>query len=80
MFSIVGFLARQILGIVGLQIEIKRIFYLVRILYQFEQMSFITRYFEKLIFPSNNWPNDARVACKVPSDFVKLIDFDFDLE
>jgi hypothetical protein len=31
MFSIVGFLASQILGIVGLQIEIQRMFFLARL-------------------------------------------------
>jgi hypothetical protein len=38
-------------------------------LYNLENLNFV-----------NNWLNDARVGCKVPNNWVELIDFELDLE
>jgi len=35
---------------------------------------------DKLIFDSKNWPNDARIGCKSPSDLVEFVDMDERLE
>jgi len=52
LFPIIVFLAPQILGIVGSQIDIKRIFSLVGILTNLR----------RLIFVSKNWPNVPRMG------------------
>jgi hypothetical protein len=44
-------------------------------------MSFtIKKNLEKLIFVSKNWPTDAKVGCKSPSDLVEFIEMDEQLE
>jgi hypothetical protein len=68
MFPIVGFFAQQILGIVGSQIEIERIFSLVGILTNLRRCRLQLENLEKLFFVSKNWPNDARVSYKSSSD------------
>lgn len=35
---------------------------------------------EKLILLSKNWPNDANVGCKSPSNLVEFIKIEGDLE
>jgi hypothetical protein len=50
MFPIIGFLARQTLGIVGFQIETERIFSLAGILTNFKRCRLQTKNLEKLIF------------------------------
>jgi len=35
--------------------------------------------YNQLIF-SKNWPNDARVGCKSPSDLIEFIEMDEQLE
>jgi hypothetical protein len=64
MFPIVGFCARQILGIVGCQIEIERIFSLIGILTSLRRYHLQSKKLDKLIFVSKNWPNDLRIGCK----------------
>jgi hypothetical protein len=58
MFLIVDFCAKQILKVVGFQIEIERIFSLARILTGFKRCRLQLENFDKLIFVSKNWPND----------------------
>jgi hypothetical protein len=78
MFQIVGFLAKQILGIVNSQIETKRIFSLFGILTNLRRSHLQLENLENIIFVNKNWPNDVKVDCKVPSSLVKLIDFEID--
>jgi hypothetical protein len=54
MFPIVGFLAQQILGIVGSQIETKMIFTLVGIFTNLRRCHLQSENMEKLIFVSKN--------------------------
>jgi hypothetical protein len=72
MFPIFAFLACQILGIVGSQIEIERIFSLVDILSNLRRCHLQTNNLERLIFMSKNWPNDFR-AGSFPNNLVELI-------
>jgi hypothetical protein len=64
MFPIVGFYARQSLGIVGFQIEIEKIFSLVEILISLKKCHLQLNFLDKLIFVSKNWPNDPKIGCK----------------
>jgi len=80
MFRIVGFYARQILGIVRSQIGIERIFSLTRILASFKKCRLQSKHLEKLIFVNKNWPNDPKISCKSPSSLVDLIETNVDLE
>jgi hypothetical protein len=80
MFPIVGFLARQILRIVGSQIKIEMIFSLVGILINLRRCPLQLENLEQLYFVSNNWFNDHRVGCKSPSDLVEFIEMDEQLE
>jgi hypothetical protein len=70
MFPIVGFLAWQILGVVGSQIEIKSIFSLVGVLINFKRCHLQTENLKKLIFANKNWLNNPRIGCKSPSNLV----------
>ncbi len=73
MFPIVGFLAHQILGIVGSQIEIERILFFSRHTYKPKEASFTIRKFRKIDFVNKNWPSDPKVGCKPPFNLVELI-------
>jgi hypothetical protein len=79
MFPIVGFYVRQILGILGFQIEREKIFSLFRILISFKKCLQWDN-LDKLIFVNKNWSNDLRVGCKSPYCLVKLIEIDVDLK
>ncbi len=57
MFRTIGFCARQILGIVGFQIETERIFSLVGIFTSLRRYRLQLIFLDKLIFVSKNWPN-----------------------
>jgi hypothetical protein len=80
MFPIVGFLAWQILGIVGLQIETKRIFFLAIILTNLRRCCLQIEKNLKLIFVNKNWLNDPRIWCKSPSNLLEFLEKDMDLE
>jgi hypothetical protein len=54
MFPTIGFLAWQILGVVGSQIEIERIFSLARILTNHKRCRLQIENLEKLIFVHKN--------------------------
>ncbi len=72
MFPIFAFLACQVLGIVGSQIEIERIYFLVDILTNLMRCHLQTNNLERLIFISKNWPNDFMVG-SFPNNLVELI-------
>ncbi len=80
MFRIVGFYARQILGIVRSQIGTKRIFSLTKILTNLKKCCLQSKHLEKLIFVKKNWPNDPKIDCKSPSSLVDLIQTNVDLQ
>jgi hypothetical protein len=80
MFPTIGFLVHQILKIVGFQIETKRIFSLVGILFNLRRYRIQLENLEKLIFVNKNWPNDYRVGCKSPSNLLELSGIDANLE
>jgi hypothetical protein len=67
MFPTVGFLTRQILGVVGFQIEIERIFSLDGMLTNLRRCHLQTENLEKLIFVNKIQPNDLRIGYKSPS-------------
>jgi hypothetical protein len=60
------------LGIVGSQIEIERIYFLVDILTNLMRCHLQTNNLERLIFISKNWPNDFMVG-SFPNNLVELI-------
>ncbi len=80
MFPIVGFLACQIFGVVGFQIETKRFFSLVGIFTNLRGCHLQTENLEKLIFVNKNWRNDARIGCKSPSNLVEFLEKDVNIE
>ncbi len=73
MFPIVGFCVNRIIGIVGSQIEIERIFSLAGIFTSLRRCHLQLEILNKLIFESKNWPNDSRIGCKSPSSLVDFI-------
>jgi hypothetical protein len=78
MLLVVSFLAHQVLSIiVGSQIEIKRIFYLINILTNLRS-SFSINFLKKIV--SKNWINDSRVGFKTPFNLVKVIKMDVHLK
>jgi hypothetical protein len=80
MYPIVGFCAKQILGIFESQIETKRISPLVGILISLKRCHLQSKKLEILIFVNKNWPNDHKIGCKSPSSLVDLIETDLNLE
>ncbi len=80
MFPTICFLAWQILEIVGSQIKIEKIFSLASILTNLRKRHLQLENLEILNIFSKNWTHDARVGCKSPSDLVKFIEMDEQLE
>jgi hypothetical protein len=76
--QLLGFFFRQILRIIGSQIEIEKIFLLTHILTNLKKCHLQLKYIENLISMNKNWPNDVRVGCKALSSFLKLIDCEID--
>ncbi len=74
MLPIVEFLTCQILSIIGLQVETKRILSFDGILTNLRKYCLQMINLQKLIFLSKNWPNDTRVGCKSPFGLVELIE------
>ncbi len=62
MFFTVDFCVRQILGIVGSQIETNKIFSLVGILANLRKCCLQSKNLDKLIFVNKNWPNDPKIV------------------
>jgi len=75
-FHVAGFFAKQILGIVSSQIEPKHIFSLVGILMSLKRCWLQSENLNKLILVNQNWPNDPRVGCNMPSTLVEFIEKD----
>ncbi len=73
MFPTIGFLASQILNIVGSQIKIERIFSLMRILTNQRRCHLQLDNLKLFIFVSKKLPNDLRVGCKPLSNLVELL-------
>jgi len=80
MLNIVGFLACQILNIVGSQIDTIRIFSLTCIFTNLSICCLQSNNLEFIFFVNKNWPSDLRVGCKSPSNLVELIQRDLDFE
>jgi len=80
MFFTIGFYVKQILGIIGSQIEIERIFPLDGILISFRRCRLQSENLDKLIFVDKNWPNDPRIDYRSPFRLIKLIEIDVNLE
>ncbi len=80
LFPTLAFLACQILGIVGSQIETKRIFSLLEILTNLKICHLQSNNLYKIIFFNKNWPSDPRVGSSSPSSFIQLIEVDLALE
>jgi len=80
MFLIIGFLVRQILGIVRSQIETKLIFSLVGIFTNLRRCCLQLKNLENLIFVSKNWLSDPRNGYKPPSNLIELIQIDLGFE
>jgi hypothetical protein len=80
MFPTIGFLACQILGIIGSQIEIERLFSLAGILTNLKKCCLQSKKLQKLIFVSKNWPSNPIDGCKPPSSLVELIQIDLGFE
>jgi hypothetical protein len=75
-----GFFICQILGILGLEIETENIFSLTNILTNLWRCDLPLNNLERLIFTSENWPNDPRIDFKPPSNLVEMIEKDLDCE
>jgi hypothetical protein len=73
-FNIVGFLAKQMVGIIGSEIEIEHIFSLVGILTCIRKYQLQSEILDKLISINQIWPNDPRVGCNMPSTLVEFIE------
>ncbi len=58
------FLVYQILGIIGLQMEIEKIFFSAVILLNLRRCYSQSKHLENLIFNNKNWPTDLRNDCK----------------
>jgi hypothetical protein len=75
MFPTVDFYAKQILGLLKSQIEIKKIiFSLIGILVNFRRHHLQLENLAKLIFLNKNWPYDSKIGYKAPSSLVDLIE------
>jgi hypothetical protein len=80
MFRANGFLAHQILGILGLEIETKKIFSLTNRLTNLRRCDLQLNNLERLIFMSKNWPNHLRIDFNRPSNLVEMIEKDLNFE
>ncbi len=80
LFPIVGFLARQILGIPKSQVETKHIFSLARFLTNLKRCHLQCDNLEILTFVTKNWHDDDRVDYRRLSNLVELIEIDMKLK
>ncbi len=79
MFPTIGFLAYQILEIVGSQIMIKRIFSLTCIFINLRRCLQLGN-LEIFIFTSKNRPNDFKSDSKPPFNLVEMIEANLNIE
>jgi hypothetical protein len=80
MFSTFGFCAKKLLGIVGYQIELEKIFSLVGILTSLKRCCLQSKSLDKLMFNNKIWPNDPRIGCKSSSRLVDFVETNLNLE
>jgi hypothetical protein len=80
MFPTFGFLAQQILGVIGSQIEIEITFSLVGILTNLKRCHLQIDNLKKLTSVNKNWLNDPIIGCKFPSNLMEYLGKDVDLE
>jgi len=64
------------LGIIGSQIETKRIFSLVGTLTSLKRCWLQSKNLDKINFLNQNWPNDPKVGCNMSSTLVEFIEKD----
>jgi hypothetical protein len=67
-FSYVAFIAQQVLGIVGFQIEVERIFNIVNICIILRHFQFSMDNFETLKIIYKNWHNGAHIGSSPSMD------------
>lgn len=70
-FRNVAFLARQILGIVGSQVEIERIFSITGVILSQQRRRLGMEHLEKLVFISKNWPDEPSSVGKLEDESVE---------
>ncbi|KAG0584835.1 hypothetical protein M758_3G242300 [Ceratodon purpureus] len=70
-FRNVAYLARQILGIVGSQVEIERIFSITGVILSQQRRRLGTDHLEKLVFISKNWPDEQNNVGKLEDESVE---------
>jgi hypothetical protein len=75
-FHVASIFAKQILRVLSSQIETRNIFSLVGILTSFKIWRLQSENLDKLILVSQNWPNDPRIGCNMPSTLVEFIEKD----
>nr|XP_024359895.1 uncharacterized protein LOC112274515 isoform X1 [Physcomitrium patens] len=73
-FPNVGFLARQILGIVGSQVETERIFSIVGVITEIHRRHLGTDNLDKLVLIRENWKDDSRAGSEYPAAGHKMVD------
>jgi hypothetical protein len=73
MFLTFGFLACQILSIIGSQIETEGIIFLTSIITNLRRCRLQSKNLENLIFASKNCLGDPKDGSKPPSNLVELI-------
>jgi hypothetical protein len=78
-FPNITFLARQILGIIGLYIETERIFSMAEIIIGLKHYCLGIENLDKLILIMKNWPDDPRLGC-VSGPLVKSMEEYLDFE
>ena len=66
-FPTVGYLARQILGIIGSQIKIERVFSIAGILTMLRRCRLGSKNLDQLVLLVKNWPDDPRQGCEAKS-------------
>jgi intracellular sulfur oxidation DsrE/DsrF family protein len=74
------FFSKQILGLIGSQIDIERIFSIIHILTNLEKYHLQLENLENLISMTKNWPNDVRVGVQAHSSMLELINCELDFK
>ena len=70
-FRNVAFLARQILGIVGSQVEIERIFSITGVILSQQRRRLGMEHLEKVVFISKNWPDEHNNVGKLEDESIE---------
>ncbi len=73
MFPTMASFTHQILGNIGFQTEIERVFSLARILTNLKRCFLQSNNFNKLIFVNKNQPSDPKVGCSSRSNLIEFI-------